>query len=273
MRYKRNGFTIVELLTVLAIIALLAGLLIPALNMARNAARVAKQKVQFVSIDQAIYAFRNDYGDYPPSNLDTTAGSYCGAQKLAEALLGLDLMGFHPSSAWRADGKNATGTPVYDLTNTDNLAQRKSRYLELENVGAFKIREVFVSGYSSLAPDTYVLCDVFGKTLVTIGTKSVNAGMPILYYKANSSGIGLIANLRREAEVTYRYTDNADIVTTQQSEQYIGDIDRFVNFITNPKVPNAGGYPQPYRPDSYILISAGIDGIYGTTDDITNFGN
>jgi hypothetical protein len=27
----------------------------------------------------------------------------------------------------------------------------------------------------------------------------------------------------------------------------------------------------PYRPDSYILISAGADGLYGTQDDVTNF--
>jgi hypothetical protein len=30
--------------------------------------------------------------------------------------------------------------------------------------------------------------------------------------------------------------------------------------------------PWPHRPDSYLLISAGADGIYGTNDDIRNFG-
>ena len=38
--------------------------------------------------------------------------------------------------------------------------------------------------------------------------------------------------------------------------------------LINPKVP--GGF-WPYRADSYILISAGPDGLYGTGDDITNF--
>jgi hypothetical protein len=28
---------------------------------------------------------------------------------------------------------------------------------------------------------------------------------------------------------------------------------------------------QPYRKDSYLLISAGWDGLYGTADDICNF--
>jgi prepilin-type N-terminal cleavage/methylation domain-containing protein len=80
MRLKR-AFTIVELLTVLAVLALLVGLLIPSLIMARNAARVAKQKVQLASIDQALLAFRNDDGDYPPSVVTvTTEGAYCGAK-------------------------------------------------------------------------------------------------------------------------------------------------------------------------------------------------
>ena len=42
----------------------------------------------------------------------------------------------------------------------------------------------------------------------------------------------------------------------------------FYNYITDPKVT---AVDWPYRPDSYILISAGVDGLYGTNDDICNF--
>jgi len=28
---------------------------------------------------------------------------------------------------------------------------------------------------------------------------------------------------------------------------------------------------RPYKPDTFILMSAGFDGEYGTNDDITNF--
>ena len=34
---------------------------------------------------------------------------------------------------------------------------------------------------------------------------------------------------------------------------------------------NVSVIPRPVRPDSYILISAGFDGEYGTDDDIFNF--
>jgi hypothetical protein len=43
-----------------------------------------------------------------------------------------------------------------------------------------------------------------------------------------------------------------------------------IGYIQDPKVT---ARPWPYRPDSYLLISAGADGLYGTPDDICNFGN
>ena len=44
----------------------------------------------------------------------------------------------------------------------------------------------------------------------------------------------------------------------------------FYDYITDPKIM---AKPWPYRPGSYILISAGADRIYGTGDDIHNFGD
>jgi hypothetical protein len=44
----------------------------------------------------------------------------------------------------------------------------------------------------------------------------------------------------------------------------------FYSYIEDPKVTAKS---TPYNPNSYILISAGPDGTYGTKDDIRNFGN
>jgi prepilin-type N-terminal cleavage/methylation domain-containing protein len=283
MRYKNKGFTIIEILTVLAVMAILIGVLLPALTTARNAARTAKQRVQFVSIDQALLAWRNDFGEYPPSDATVVGGQlYCGAQKLAEALLGWDLLGFHPSSAWRADGMNSAGTTlVYDFGNPNNsynTTPRKPRYLELETANAFHTGKVtgidglFVN-YGSMNHYNYVLCDEFGWTKIDIGNKRVSAGMPILYYKANPSGSGLTTQLRQLNSSIYRYTDNDDLATLGRESSNPWTAVDFVNFVTDPKVIRPqGALPWPHRPDSYILISAGIDGLYGTADDITNFG-
>jgi len=278
MKRKKTAFTLVELLTVLAVMSLLIGILIPSLKMAQDAAKTAKQKVHLVSIEQALLAFRNDYGDYPPS--DAKMPDYGGAQKLAEALLGPDLLGFHPRSGWRSDGKDEFGAiQVYDGTDM-NILQRKPRYLELETANAFRlgcsgpaVRDGLfdAGGTGLLAPATYVLCDIFNKFDVTVGGRIYKAGTPILYYKANPFGIGL--DPMNAQNSNYSYWDNAELVhlgINSWAEE------NFYNFITDPRATAArpvGSRPWPYKPDSYILISAGIDGIYGTRDDITNFGN
>lgn len=46
----------------------------------------------------------------------------------------------------------------------------------------------------------------------------------------------------------------------------------FIEAIYNPNASNLDkGLIRPYRPDSYLLISAGPDGLYGTADDIANY--
>jgi len=94
---EKPGLTLVEILTVIAIIALLVGILIPAVTAVKDAAKEVKQRGQFTTIELGLTAFKNDYGDYPPSFFGTMTGFtpggiYCGAQKLSEALLGLDLL-------------------------------------------------------------------------------------------------------------------------------------------------------------------------------------
>ena len=51
----------------------------------------------------------------------------------------------------------------------------------------------------------------------------------------------------------------------------------FYRFTRDDKVTNAGAigvgnqFPRPHNPDTFILISAGFDGLYGTEDDVANF--
>jgi len=48
---RKKGFTIVELLTVMAVIAVLIGLLIPALALVNKKAKTVQQRAQFHAID------------------------------------------------------------------------------------------------------------------------------------------------------------------------------------------------------------------------------
>jgi type II secretory pathway pseudopilin PulG len=290
VKHKKTGLTLVEILVVLGIIALLAGVLLPAMTVVKNTAKEAKQKAQFSAINLALVTFKNDYGDYPPSDCPVigTGCDYNGAQKLAEALLGWDLLGFHPKTAWRADGFDIDGgdttydpEQVRDLNGDgvlDTLKERKNRYIDIEAANAFKLGET--SGADTglfedsllLEPDTYVLCDVFNmkKVILPSNGKSVSAGSPVLYYKANNS-MDLITDI-------YDVRDNNTLLLVKEQadsiEQPLGKPDSnyeyFYDYIRDPKIESI---KKPYKPDSFILISAGLDGIYGTSDDIRNFGN
>jgi competence protein ComGC len=288
MKYKRRpGLTFMEIMTVVLIMALLIGLLVPALTKVRKMAKEAAQKSQLATIEMAITAFRNDYGDYPPSDM-SAANDYCGVQKLAEALVGKDLLGFHPKSVWDSIG-------AHYGTSDANLAERKGPYLELATANVFRLGNVSAGKpglfdpllLGTLAPDTFVICDMFGMRRLDIPTatgdnKVVMAGTPILYYQAHPAYKKLNAP---SSQATYNQLDNLDFVKKLGVLKPNGDKDSsrshalynavdFVNYITDPQASDKMATPaliRAYRSDSYILISAGADGLYGTPDDITNF--
>jgi general secretion pathway protein G len=65
MRNHKKGFTVIELLTVLAIIGILAGLITTAAHEARKRALMAKAKAAISSVETALGMFQSDLGGYP----------------------------------------------------------------------------------------------------------------------------------------------------------------------------------------------------------------
>jgi len=114
VRATAAAFTLVELLTVIAIIGILSAIIIPSANSARNAAKKARVRSQFGQWTAAFEAFRQEYGTYP--QFSTTAaqrvvnptGTSTNAQQVH---LFHDILTGHrrdPAGAWPT---TTTGTP------------------------------------------------------------------------------------------------------------------------------------------------------------------
>lgn len=277
---RKRAFTIVELLTVMSIIVILIGLLVPALNKARRYATLVRQKAQLHSMDAAIELFNNECGGYPPSDamdgrLTGAKEAYCGAMKLCEALMGQDLLGFHSRSVFRRDGMDSTGTVLLYPPNPseENRKARKGPYIAAESANVYSMQKVY-SNQSTYLPTSFVLCDVYERQMNS-GEKT---GMPILYYKANTANSFHDPNLQPTRENSmgniYNYWDNQELVALGKPWESAGATHalatpaRFYQNTRNHLIETAR---QPYRADEYILLSAGWDGEYGTGDDICNF--
>ncbi len=67
---SRSGFTLVELLVVISIIGVLAGLLVPAVFSVRRTMNNGMVKFEVQSLADAVEKYRTKYGDYPPDGSD-----------------------------------------------------------------------------------------------------------------------------------------------------------------------------------------------------------
>ena len=66
-RLNDHAFTLVEMLVVVAIIGILAGIILPAVLKAKQKAKIAYARTQMKQIEHSITAYKTDYGRFPSS--------------------------------------------------------------------------------------------------------------------------------------------------------------------------------------------------------------
>ncbi|MEM7317305.1 MAG: type II secretion system protein, partial [Planctomycetota bacterium] len=69
-RQTAGGFTLVELLVVITIIGIIAGLAIPAVGRVMKSVRVTAMKAELNVIEQGFDSYKTKYGDFPPDFSD-----------------------------------------------------------------------------------------------------------------------------------------------------------------------------------------------------------
>jgi len=70
---RRRGFTLIEMLVVVTIIGILAGLITAAALRARTRAKIALIVLEVSELDAACKMFKEKFGEYPPDGSDTAA--------------------------------------------------------------------------------------------------------------------------------------------------------------------------------------------------------
>jgi len=305
MRNKNNAFTLIELLVVVSIIAMLVGILSVAQRKVRIISQNLRQKAAFHAGEISLELYARDYGGYPDSSLVSAGTHVTGAQRLAEAFFGRDDQGFNPKTKWHP---TLDAADLYDATVT--AKDRKVPYFERKRAGFHSIYDIWQGdfGTSSIYHASQsseaagvnktmvspVFTDIFTSYKTATGQ---SAGMPILYFKADPT-----KKFRTEAGVevknptsaqyskwVYNFDDNLPLLQlpwlqdkTQTDglavhypdEDKDGDDDNPAQvFYEKLTQREDGNFFLPHNKSTFLLISAGHDGIYGTKDDLTNFDN
>jgi prepilin-type N-terminal cleavage/methylation domain-containing protein len=246
--------------------------------------------------------------DYANGNAVIT--NVTGAENLALGLLGglrpqtgtpppiefdKSLLGRGPRSLNTLNPKGAT------VTYIEGMSLSEGHYKDGAGEADDSVIPEIVDRFPNAMPILYLRAQTGASGVVSIEGKDNNVDMTMQtqydlrealpYTKGKSGSIGEGKSIRRDAYklVTVSGTDLPHGLQTVNSNRtfdkgdganYTYPYDAFPYFqnrafpptdITTPQKKNQTGTPR--NKDKYILISAGVDRVYGTDDDITNFGN
>ena len=148
LRAGRAGFTLLELLTVIVIIGLLAAMISAAVMMAKKRGREVARTAELATIKSALEAYRFEYQEWP---CDEDAGE-------GDAPTGIVVYEL---------GAKPNRSVIHDsLMNMDSAAKRNDRGIKYLNLGDYK--QDVNSNLVDYAGNAYKITFDFGKDEVSV---------------------------------------------------------------------------------------------------------
>jgi prepilin-type N-terminal cleavage/methylation domain-containing protein len=166
MMTRRNGFTLLELLVVIALIAMLVGLLLPAVQQVRESAAKTQSQNNLRQIGIALHNYHNDFGRFPPGYLASIGQAGTHAATLDAP----------PGWAW-----GAFLLPQLDQTSTSQQLNMQLPCWHSANASAVKTSlEVFICPAAPNQGPTMRVTAAGGSTMAEFGRSHYvgNSGHP-----------------------------------------------------------------------------------------------
>jgi prepilin-type N-terminal cleavage/methylation domain-containing protein len=180
MTQKRRGFTLVELLVVIGIIALLISILLPALSKARKAANTTKCLANMHSIGNALQIYVANNNGYIPGSPNTT-----GRFLLSTGFSNSNTPGINQIFDWMSPISDAIGAKVPYSSTAD--AGRSNGQARWDRVNFQLTTPMFV------CPENQSVCTLYGgASAVFPGAVNVPGYVP--YLSMCSSMLPLLLN-------------------------------------------------------------------------------
>jgi prepilin-type N-terminal cleavage/methylation domain-containing protein/prepilin-type processing-associated H-X9-DG protein len=158
-RKRRDAFTLVELLVVIAIIGILIGLLMPAINTAREAGRRASCSNNLKQIGLSLINYHDELGTFPPgyrSNQKYSDGSADTSPGWGWSAYILPYM--EEKAAFKSINFNL---PIESAQNAMAIQTRIKTYLctsDMPPSGTFAVTDGISKTITSAAPSSYAAC-------------------------------------------------------------------------------------------------------------------